>query len=252
MARSPKPPLNHSRFTGPGMNRSTMAILVCALGVSATGPVAAQTARGWQPPATMNLEPPASVSNQICRTKRLKAPRPHPNASADAQARRASQWALVVRTACRVGVPVKLFDALIMQESAYDPWAVSRVGAAGLTQLMPLTSGDLGVVNPFEPSENLKGGATYLKRMLARFGTPELALAAYNAGPGAVSRAGGIPNFPETQTYVARILDAWRSVEPGPTPVPVPRLDNSFQPLTPAPLSLTGTDEGYTAALGDG
>jgi soluble lytic murein transglycosylase-like protein len=234
------------------MTRSTLALAACASALIAAMPATAQTARGWQPPATMALEPPARVSAQICRAKRLKAPKPHPNASAEAQARRASQWALVVRTACKVGVPVKLFDALIMQESAYDPWAISRVGAAGLTQLMPLTSGDLGVVNPFEPAENLKGGATYLKRMLARFGTPELALAAYNAGPGAVSRAGGIPAFPETQTYVARILDAWRAVEPGPTPVPIPRLDNSFQPLTPTPLSLTGTDEGYTAAMGDG
>jgi hypothetical protein len=98
-----------------------------------------------------------------------------------------------------------LFQANIEVESAYRPSAVSSAGAIGLGQLMPETARDLGV-DPRDPAQNLDGAARYLLAMLARFGTPELALAAYNAGPEAVARHGGIPPYSETQNHVRRVF----------------------------------------------
>jgi hypothetical protein len=98
-----------------------------------------------------------------------------------------------------------LFQANIEVESAYRPTAVSSAGAIGLGQLMPGTARDLGV-DPHDLTQNLDGSARYLLAMLARFGTPELALAAYNAGPDAVARHGGIPPFTETQNHVRRVM----------------------------------------------
>ena len=98
-----------------------------------------------------------------------------------------------------------LFQANIEVESAYRPTAVSSAGAIGLGQLMPGTARDLGV-DPHDFTQNLDGSARYLLAMLARFGTPELALAAYNAGPDAVTRHDGIPPFPETQNHVRRVM----------------------------------------------
>ena len=100
-----------------------------------------------------------------------------------------------------------LLEALVWQESRWRPGAVSRAGAIGLAQLMPGTARDLGV-NPLDPAANLAGGARYLRQQLDRFdGDIERALAAYNAGPGRVLRAGGIPRIPETQAYVRSIVD---------------------------------------------
>lgn len=112
---------------------------------------------------------------------------------------------LAQQTAQRHGVPVNLFEGLIQQESAWRPGAVSRSGAIGLGQLMPATAKELGV-DPRDPAQNLDGSARYLKQQLDRFGTPELALAAYNAGPGAVSRHGGIPPNRETRNYVQKVM----------------------------------------------
>lgn len=103
------------------------------------------------------------------------------------------------------GVPASLLSALVWSESSFDPNAVSSAGARGLAQLMPATAAGLGV-NIDDPMDNLRGGARYLRQQLDRFGRADLALAAYNAGPGAVQRAGGIPPYAETQNYVAKVL----------------------------------------------
>ncbi len=111
----------------------------------------------------------------------------------------------------RHGLPSGLLDALVAAESNYRPNVVSKAGAAGLAQLMPATARSLGVFDRFDVRANLDGGARYLRRMIDRFGSIAMALAAYNAGPGAVLRAGAIPQNGETPGYVARVLTNWRS-----------------------------------------
>lgn len=101
-----------------------------------------------------------------------------------------------------------LFTTMIHRESNFNPRAVSPAGARGLGQLMPGTAKALGVCNVFSPRENLEGAATYLTSMLEQFGSPFMALAAYNAGPGAVIRHRGIPPYPETRQYIADIIHA--------------------------------------------
>jgi soluble lytic murein transglycosylase-like protein len=100
---------------------------------------------------------------------------------------------------------------MVWQESGFEPTAVSKSGAIGLAQLMPATAEGLGV-NPHDPLENLDGGARYLAWTIKEFGSLELGLAAYNAGPGNVRAANGIPNIPETQAYVPRVLDYYRQL----------------------------------------
>ncbi|AWX92640.1 lytic transglycosylase domain-containing protein [Paracoccus mutanolyticus] len=102
------------------------------------------------------------------------------------------------------GVPEDLFLRLVQQESGWNPSARSNKGARGLAQLMPGTAAKLGV-DASDPIQNLDGGARYLLKQLGQFGSMELALAAYNAGPGAVQKYNGIPPYRETQDYVTRI-----------------------------------------------
>jgi len=98
-------------------------------------------------------------------------------------------------------------DALVRVESGYDPGALSRKGAMGLMQLMPATASRLGVADPFDPEQNVRGGVREFARLVGRYrGNLQLALAAYNAGEGAVTRYRGIPPFNETRNYVSRIL----------------------------------------------
>lgn len=119
----------------------------------------------------------------------------------------------VIRAAeLRHRIPAGLLDALVAIESNYRPFAVSRAGAAGLSQLMPGTARDLGVADRFDVRANLDGGARYLRAMLDQFGTVALALAAYNAGPNAVTRSRGIPLNGETPAYVARVIARWRDL----------------------------------------
>lgn len=113
------------------------------------------------------------------------------------------------------GLDPKLLHALVVTESAYRADARSSVGAGGLTQLMPGTALELGVRNRFDPVENLRGGADYLARQIARFGDLRLALAAYNAGPGRVARLGRVPQIPETRAYVSAVIECYLALSAG-------------------------------------
>lgn len=114
---------------------------------------------------------------------------------------------LIKDAAAKVKLKEELVRSVIERESAFRPCAVSPKGAQGLMQLMPATAAELGVKDPFDPKQNIDGGARYLKQMLDKYqGNLELALAAYNAGPGRVDRAGGVPPIDETRTYILNIL----------------------------------------------
>ncbi len=106
----------------------------------------------------------------------------------------------------KYGVSASLLSAVAKQESGYDPRAVSPAGAQGLMQLMPGTAQGLGVTNSFDPTQAVDGAARLLRSLLDRFGTTQLALAAYNAGPGAVLRYDGVPPYAETQNYVRSVM----------------------------------------------
>lgn len=121
---------------------------------------------------------------------------------------------MIRAAALDAGVEPVLFESLVSAESNFNPNAKSGAGAMGLAQLMPGTARALGVSDPFDPEQNLRAGAKYLAQMLSKFGgNPELALAAYNAGPGAVERHGGIPPFRETKNYVAKVMARYQLVK---------------------------------------
>ena len=113
---------------------------------------------------------------------------------------------LIAEHAAAHDVRADLVRAVIQAESAFNPAARSHKGAMGLMQLMPATAVELGVTDPWDPAQNIRGGVTYLRRLLDQYGgNEELALAAYNAGPGAVDRYGAVPPYRETRDYIERI-----------------------------------------------
>ena len=118
---------------------------------------------------------------------------------------------LIGLTAREQRVQPALVKAVIAAESNFDPGAISRKGAQGLMQLMPATAEQLGIDDPLEPTDNVRGGTRYLRSMLDRYGDLSRAIAAYNAGPTAVDHYGGIPPYRETQDYVNRVLTYYRA-----------------------------------------
>ncbi|MBS8263110.1 lytic transglycosylase domain-containing protein [Mesobacillus boroniphilus] len=117
---------------------------------------------------------------------------------------------IIDKAAAIFNIPAKLIKSVIQKESNFNPNAVSHAGASGLMQLMPATARGLGVKNAFDPAENILAGSKYLRQMLDRYDNNiELALAAYNAGPGNVDKYGGIPPFKETQNYVRKVTDVF-------------------------------------------
>jgi soluble lytic murein transglycosylase-like protein len=131
---------------------------------------------------------------------------------------------LIQQAAAKYGLDPAILKGLIKQESGFDPSAQSPAGAQGLTQLMPATAAGLGVTNPRDPAQAIDGGARYLKEQLDRFGgDTSKALAAYNAGPGAVQKYQGVPPYAETQAYVRAVLanaDQYRGQATPPLPTP--------------------------------
>ena len=130
-------------------------------------------------------------------------------APASAQVSSATPYAAAFDAAsARTGVPATLLAAVAKQESGFNATAVSPVGAEGLMQLMPGTAKSLGVSDPMNPTQAINGAADYLRTLIDKFGSTKLALAAYNAGPGAVLRYNGVPPYPETQHYVSNVLSS--------------------------------------------
>jgi hypothetical protein len=155
------------------------------------------------------------------------------------------------RTAQQVGIDPDLFVALVRQESRGNPGARSPAGARGYTQLMPNTARSLGV-NPDDPAQNLLGGARYLKQQLRTFhGNVAEALAAYNAGPGAVQKYGGVPPYAETQAYVKRILGSLKNpsgaTSAGSTPAGGAPAAAITPSITPSAMPTLGGDPGQSA-----
>ncbi|UGS33713.1 lytic transglycosylase domain-containing protein [Capillimicrobium parvum] len=166
-------------------------------GVAAPAPAAAMP-----PPAAAPAPAPTSFRSQLAA-----ATGPAATTSLGRGGGSTQFDALIAAAAQRNGVDPALLKALIRQESNFDPNAGSPAGAQGLTQLMPGTAAALGVADVHDPAQAVEGGAKYLRRQLDAFGGDETkALAAYNAGPGAVQRYGGVPPYAETQQYVQKVL----------------------------------------------
>ncbi len=132
---------------------------------------------------------------------------------------------LIDEAATQNGVEPAVLHGLIQQESGFDPNATSSAGALGLTQLMPGTASSLGVTEPLNPAQSIEGGARYLGELLRQFGGNVTdALAAYNAGPGAVQQYGGVPPYAETQQYVAKVLENANAYRPSAATSTVPAM----------------------------
>jgi soluble lytic murein transglycosylase-like protein len=147
----------------------------------------------------------------------LLAPASAPPPRRGSVSARRQEFAPLVRAAAIAhGLPEALLHAVIEVESGFDAAAVSPKGALGLMQLMPETARALRVANARDPAANIDGGARYLKDLMGRYGNDlALALAAYNAGPRAVERSGGVPRIAETQAYVPRVIARYHVLQSG-------------------------------------
>lgn len=125
--------------------------------------------------------------------------------------RRPELAGLIRQYSRQYGLDESLVSAVVQVESGFNPLAVSPAGAQGAMQIMPATQRDLGVTRPFDPAQSIEAGVRYLKEQMDAFGTTELALAAYNAGPESVRRHRGVPPFAETRAYVRKVLSLSQS-----------------------------------------
>ncbi|HEY9746932.1 MAG TPA: lytic transglycosylase domain-containing protein [Oculatellaceae cyanobacterium] len=164
------------------------------------------TMRAQQATSSQNVTPPTQTGLPKPFQFYLK----NTNAASSVEQRAAALQPTIESLSERYGVDKDLVNAVVRQESGFNPNAVSKAGAVGLMQLMPGTAQSLGVTNPKDPTQNLDGGIRHLKGLLERYhGNIPLALAAYNAGAGAVQKYKGIPPYAETQNYVRNILSMY-------------------------------------------
>ncbi len=179
-----------------------------AAGESSTESVAATTPASTSPSFAETLQAASGTATTASATP----------LSAGESAQSSQYDSLVEAAAQRYGIEPAVLHGLIQQESGFDPSAQSSAGASGLTQLMPATASSMGVANPLNPAESIEGGARYLSQLMGQFsGNTTDALAAYNAGPGAVKQYGGVPPYAETQSYVTKVLgyaEAFRQSHP--------------------------------------
>ncbi|WP_353226686.1 lytic transglycosylase domain-containing protein [Novosphingobium sp.] len=202
--------LTGSAFAAEAPLSPTNAVQVQQTGVTTEtkpGGFALVTFGTWHTPEVRN-----PIASSVAATGQLTNVRP--NNLSSGSFRRAIYLPHVQAAERRYALPHGLLDALIWTESRYNPLALSKAGAAGLGQLMPSTARAVGVVNRYDPRANLGGAAQYLRQLLDQFGKIHLAVAAYNAGPGAVRDSGGIPKNAETPSYVRNVLATWQSLRP--------------------------------------
>jgi soluble lytic murein transglycosylase-like protein len=207
----------------PWLRIARAATIACAVfaTLAASSPLArAEAVTRVLPDGTLyvsNIAPANALSasaSTAATAERRPAPAERPPAPTGAKAR--DLRAAITRVAERYGLPTSLIEAVIAVESGFKVRAVSPKGALGLMQLMPQTAAILGVKDAFDPIANVEGGVRHLRGLIDQFSNNlPLALAAYNAGAGAVTRYGGIPPYRETQDYVARILKRFGGVLKG-------------------------------------
>ena len=164
-----------------------------------------------KPTENKEITPQAPVSEEIKADKKdavdLKS-------KIDLKAQRADIDEIISVVSEKYNIDSDFIKAIIKQESGFNTRATSKKGAMGLMQLMPKTAESLGILDAYNPSDNIEGGVKYLKGLLDRFdNNQELALAAYNAGPNAVKKYGGVPPYKETQNYVKAIMDTYNKVK---------------------------------------
>ena len=203
----------------PAAPAAALAAALLLVASALPGPLGAATVHRQRAPdgGVVFSDAPLGADGFVRRSYRGDYGRPTATASCrglgtDDLLARAERWrALATEAAERHGLDPELVLAVARVESCFDPGARSVAGAEGLMQLMEGTARELGVEDRRDPRASLDGGSRYLARMLARFdGDLTLALAAYNAGPGNVERHGGLPPFPETRDYVARVTRLYR------------------------------------------
>ncbi len=216
------------------MTRRAIAPLICALALAAlpdraSAEIRAEIRGGRLVYTSRPPTKPGTQPRQAARSDRPIDRAPAPIA------------AMVIEASRRHGLDPDLVATVISVESAFDPAAISPKGARGLMQLMPATARRYGVLDPHDPGQNIEGGVSYLKHLIGMFrGNLTLALAAYNAGPGAVERAGGVPPYEETRTYITRIesrygpLGGARTVEARP----------SYEPAAAGAIRARRDDDG--------